>query len=336
MLLTLASCKDRKGAPVGMKLASDRSRVEYSLYVPEEWTVDEASDFTRTHAQDNISAVSVYTFSLSEDTDISNWWTGYYEPSIKGSLDSYALIEAEIKGAVDGRASLSYVITSIVTDFAGELNYKHKLTVVKNEMKMYVIWYSSVITENTNYYENDIESLGEILDAFKFSALEAPTESEQIKNDKNTPEGMKLASDKRIVLYSLYVPSDWVIAQSDAMTLAYVSESNKSSVSVMQWNLTNETKTIDLWWENYHKKELQNSFDSFSVLEEGVETKVDGIDAKSYTYTITISGTVYKYFVTAAIDQGSLHAITYTSTEALYDEALPIVKDQILANMKFN
>ena len=147
---------------------------------------------------------------------------------------------------------------------------------------------------------------------------------------------MKLASNKKVVLYSLYVPSEWVIAQSDAMTLAYVSEQNKSSVSVMQWNLTEDTKTIDLWWENYHKKELQNTFDSFSVLEEGVEWTVDGISAKCYTYTVTISGTTYKYLVTVVIDQGSLHAITYTSTEALYDETLPIVKDQILANMKFN
>jgi hypothetical protein len=154
--------------------------------------------------------------------------------------------------------------------------------------------------------------------------------------DKSTPEGMKLASNKKVVLYSLYVPSDWTVAQSDAMTLAYVSEQNKSSVSVMQWNLTEQTKTIDLWWSDYHKKELQNSFDTFTVLEEGIEGEIDGIASKSYTYTVTISGTTYKYYVTAVIDQGSIHLITYTSTEALYDETLSTVKDQILANMKFN
>ena len=336
LLLTFVSCKDRQGAPVGMKLASDRSKVDYSLYVPEEWLVDEASDFTRTHSVADVTSVSVYTFPVTEDADIASWWTSTYEPSIKGSLDKYALIEGEVKGAVDGVASLSYIITSLTTDSVGEIAYKHKLTVVKNNSKMYVIWYCSAIGENTNYYDANIETLDEILDAFAFSALEAPAESEQIKNDKNTPEGMKLASNKKIVLYSLYVPNEWIIAQSDAMTLAYVSEQNKSSVSVMQWNLTEQTKTIDLWWQDYHKKELQNSFDTFTVLEEGIEGRVDGIDSKSYTYTVTISGTTYKYYATAVIDQGSLHLITYTSTEALYDETLPIVKDQILANMKFN
>lgn len=333
MLFALASCKDNGDAPAGMKLASNRSRVDYSLYVPEEWIVDEATDFTRTHSVADVTSVSVYTFTLTEDTDISTWWTGYYEPSLKAALDSYAVIESGAKGIIDAKAALSYTITSKVTDSAGEVDYKHKLTVVKNEMKMYVIWYCSAIGENTNYYDANIGTLEEILDAFKFSALEASSELQGYE-DKNAPAGMKLVSNKDIVLYSLYVPSEWKIAQSDAMTVAYVSEQNKSSVSVMQWNLTEQTKTVDLWWQDYHKKELQNSFDTFTVLEEGIESKIDGRDAKSYVYTVTISGTTYKYYATAVIDQGSLHLITYTSTEALYEETLTVVKDQILANMK--
>jgi ABC-type glycerol-3-phosphate transport system substrate-binding protein len=154
--------------------------------------------------------------------------------------------------------------------------------------------------------------------------------------EDGVPNGMKLASNKDIVSYSLFVPEDWIIDEQSAMTMAHVSSANKSSVSVMQWNLTEQTKTIDLWWSDYHKKELQNSFDTFTVLEEGIEGEIDGIASKSYTYTVTISGTTYKYYVTAVIDQGSIHLITYTSTEALYDETLSTVKDQILANMKFN
>jgi hypothetical protein len=336
LLLTFVSCKDRQGAPAGMKLASNRSIVDYSLYVPEEWLVDEASVFTRAHSVADITSVSVYTFALTEDTDIASWWTGVYEPSIKVSLDNYALIEGEVKGAIDGVASLSYIVSSVSTDTLGEVQYKHKITVVKSNSKMYVIWYCSAIGENTNYYDTNLSTLDKILDAFAFSEIEPPKENEGVKYDKNTPEGMKLASNKKVVLYSLYVPSDWTVAQSDAMTLAYVSEQNKSSVSVMQWNLTEQTKTIDLWWSDYHKKELQNSFDTFTVLEEGIEGEIDGIASKSYTYTVTISGTTYKYYVTAVIDQGSIHLITYTSTEALYDETLSTVKDQILANMKFN
>lgn len=154
--------------------------------------------------------------------------------------------------------------------------------------------------------------------------------------DEGVPDGMKLASNTDIVLYSLFVPEDWIIDEQSAMTMAHVSDSNKSSVSVMQWNMSQDSTTVDEWWTNYHKKELSASFPSFTVLEEGTETIVDSRPAKSYTYTITFSETVYKYYVIGVLDQGSVHVITYTSTEELYEEALTVVKDEIVANFRFN
>lgn len=145
---------------------------------------------------------------------------------------------------------------------------------------------------------------------------------------------MKLASNTDIVLYSLYVPEDWVVIDQSASTMAYVSEENKSSISVAQWNLTSEITSIDTWWNNFHKKENSESFPSFTILEEGKETTLDGREAKNYTYTVAFDGVTYKYNVTASIDQGSIHVITYTSTEELYDETLEVVQGLILPNFK--
>ena len=156
--------------------------------------------------------------------------------------------------------------------------------------------------------------------------------------DDGVPSGMKLASNKNIVSYSLFVPEDWIIDEQSAMTMAHVSTADKSSVSVMQWNLTEETKTIDLWWESYHKKEISEAFNEFTVIKEGEECIVDSKAAKSYTFTVKINGFVYKYYVVAVINQGSIHVITYTSTDegGLYEQTLPVVKDQIIANFRFN
>lgn len=152
------------------------------------------------------------------------------------------------------------------------------------------------------------------------------------------PAGMKLVSNKDIVAYSLFVPESWVIDEQSAMTMAHVSAENKSSVSVMQWNLTNDITSIDSWWESYHKKELTEAFDSFKIISEGEECVVDTKPAKSYTYTVEFSEFVYKYYVVAVINQGSIHVITYTSTDegGLYDATLPTVKDKIIASFKFN
>lgn len=156
------------------------------------------------------------------------------------------------------------------------------------------------------------------------------------KDDGDVPDGMKLASNKDYVLYSLFVPEDWIVDESSATTVAHVSDADKSSVSVVQWNLTESTKDIDTWWSEYHKKELSETFPSFSVTEgeEGVETLVDSKAAKSYTYTVDMSGTTYKFYVTAVIDQGSIHIITYTSTLELYDTNIGTVKDDIIANFR--
>ncbi len=336
MLVCFVSC-DNDGAPKGMKLASDNSKVEYLFYIPEEWTIDEMSDFSRAHAQNDATSVSVFTFAVSEETEISTWWNDTYLPSLKSTLTNVNSLDSGKNTAVDKKFAISYELTSEQTSGEGEnaltLTYKHKITVVKNGESMFVIWYNSTTTQNADFYTESLGALDKILTEFKFSPRTSGDKTE-IENDKNAPEGMKLASNKDIVLYSLYVPNSWIIDESSAMTLAHVSNENKSSISVMQWNITKDSTTVDEWWTNYHKKELSQTFDSFTVTEEGTPITVDGKEGKSFTYTVEIANKTYKYFVVSVIDKGSVHVITYTSTPELYEETLTVIKEQILQNFK--
>lgn len=184
-----------------------------------------------------------------------------------------------------------------------------------------------------------ISVLFALLIVFSLASCSKPPETIEASY---TPDGgqaqivkMKLASDPKIVSYLMYVPETWIIKDQSASTVAYVSEENRTSVSVAQWNLTSEYTSIDAWWD-LHKSENSKTMPNFTVIGEGVETSVDGMSAKSYTYTVTFSGGTYKYEVVACINQGSVHVFTYTSTEELFYENLHVFYDLILETFKFN
>ncbi len=157
------------------------------------------------------------------------------------------------------------------------------------------------------------------------------------KDNDGAPKGMKLASNKELVQYSLYVPESWVIDNSDTSTRAHVSSIDTSTVSVGDYGYT----TIDEWWEAY--KTALSTINGFEVLEEGVAGIVDGQASKSYTYKTvqtTIEGAedvAYKHYATATSHDGLVYVILYTSFEGqLFDNNLTVVKDDIIANFKFN
>lgn len=146
---------------------------------------------------------------------------------------------------------------------------------------------------------------------------------------------MKLASNLDVVSYLLYVPSTWFVNESDASTVAFVSRENKTSVSVAQWNLTKTMTTIDLWWSELHKKELEATMPAFTVIEEGIPLTVADSEAKKYVYSVTFESGTYMYEVVAVLAQGSIHVITYTSTPTLYNENIHLFENLILPNFDF-
>jgi hypothetical protein len=155
-------------------------------------------------------------------------------------------------------------------------------------------------------------------------------------DESDVPDGMQLASDTKIVDYNLYVPEDWIVDTNPALavSMAHVSASDRSNISVAQWNLTTDTSTVDKWWENEYKQQLIDSLNADITLE-GKEIIIDGKSAKQYEFSAVIDGTTYKYMVSATVRNGSIYVITYTSNEENYDKNLDDVS-AILENMKFN
>ena len=134
--------------------------------------------------------------------------------------------------------------------------------------------------------------------------------------DSDVPEGMKLASDTKVVDYKLFVPEKWVVSDAErATTQAYVSEGDRTNVMVMQWNLTESTKTVKDWWENEYKPQVFTSGAIQDVKvekDEGVATTLDKKAATKYSYTGKIGDCYFKYDIIACVTQGSIYVMQFT------------------------
>ena len=124
--------------------------------------------------------------------------------------------------------------------------------------------------------------------------------------------------------------------------MAHVSESDRSSVSVAQWNLSEELSSIDAWWEDYKEQVNDDLFAEMAIVTEKEKTVVDGKAASKYIYYGTLKGGVkYTFLVVATVRNGSIYVITYTSIGEIDDENSLFSKNlgtvnSIIENFRFN
>ena len=141
--------------------------------------------------------------------------------------------------------------------------------------------------------------------------------------DEDVPQGMKLASDTDIVDYKLFVPESWIVSEADrGATQAYVSEGDRTNVLVMQWNITENTRTVDQWWEKEYKPQVfaSGAIQDYKIVSEGVGTTLDKKEAKSYTYTGRIGDAFFRYDLIACVTQGSIYVVQFTYMQDLMAE----------------
>ena len=152
--------------------------------------------------------------------------------------------------------------------------------------------------------------------------------------DDDVPPGMLLASDTEIVDYKLFIPDTWTVVNTgNATTQAFVSDEDetRTNVLVMQWNITENTSTVENWWALEYKPQV---FDAGTVKDavieknedgtEGKATTLDGKPAKRYVYTGRIAETYFKYDIVACITGGSIYIVQITYMQDKVAEGQPI------------
>ena len=322
---------DGEPIPKDMVLASNMAVVDYAMFVPEGWIIDLQTGVTMAHASPgDLTTVQMSSRKLNNTiTDLDSWWAQYKtEASEAGALE---IVSENEKAVVDGIAAKKAVYKITVA----ENTYKCIIVGVVRNGAVYELLYNSIEdteSEDGGPYGTNMDSFEAILENIRFTDKLYPNENEAEK-DKDAPEGMKLASNVKIVDYSLYIPDSWIIDIQTGNTLAHVSALDKSSIQVGQWNLTENIKNYDTWWEEY-KKDLDR-IGAKTIIKELSDTTVNGIPAKAAEYKIKVGGNEYKCLVNAIIRKNSVYVILYTSTVDGYNDNINEI-NAILDNFKFN
>lgn len=359
VLLFLFSCQNGD-VPRGMKIASDTSKVYYSLYVPKSWIIDSMDNISSCHASDSDrTSISIKKTSYSDE---AKWWSDY-KSAITSTFDDFTLISEGEDTVISTLNAKKYVFTC---SFHGESFYKYEIISVKHGESVYEISikYQGYTKNGTVTYTDDThkENIDKILSNFKFNS-NLTDSGEVVYNVKNTPSDMKCASNTKIVDYCLFVPNAWVVEKTvGTVSSAYVSETDKTNVSVMQWNVN--SYDYNVWWNEY-KLQLYSTFDRsaipvndknevvtsdngtinylssdiITINEEYIDFYTLGKEkytAKQFNYSVKIEGNVYDFTVIATMHRASVYVMTFTfkggSDMSLYQDDI----NKITTNFRFN
>ena len=155
----LAGCGKQEGdAPKGMKLASSNS-VDYVMYVPEDWRVDQSELYTSAfYSSADATSISASAYGAAVDETVDTWWDGFYKSFCSLYTDCSEPVREDSKlGGVDGARF----------EFSGVLNgqeYNYIMVACVRGGYVYYITYTST----PDFYESHLDTLGEVIDNFSF------------------------------------------------------------------------------------------------------------------------------------------------------------------------
>ena len=307
--LCLVACKS------DFKSANDESDYVYNsggytLFVPNDWTVDLASSAVSASHTDGTS-VTVTPFSYGS-TDYMSVDLGWQE--IKSNFETffagnYSIVNEENKDGellVDGNNSGRYIYVGTVAGV--RMKFMCVLTIYNST------FYNITFASKEDSFAAHEEDFAKILEHFTF------------KKAENAPEGFKaaIAPEKTNVVtikFTLSVDRDWITDTSTGVVSARYANGFPSSITVMQTELGSFENATDYWYS--YLDTFKTSLKSFSIVEKECEQSflIDGKDACSFVFTAIPAvdaddnDTPYKYCQVLIEDGKDLYIITYASSD---------------------
>ena len=304
MTLSLASCSV-SDAPEGMQSATVAGE-PFLLYVPKTYTVNTSSGIS-----------SAYMTFDAEYTNTIIVTARYYTPADEITVDEYVTL----LGQSYAESGTDAELTALSSTVLGGLDAKkaeYKLTengrtytlsqyITKHKGDMICLSFY-VATETPDLFNDGIE---EILTYFTLTDKTAVTGDNKV--DKNTPEGMKIASSDNLE-YRFYVPTSWICDSESGVSEAYYPESDKTNVTVTSFSPSAEI-TLEEYYELCNEN-YQNTLAGYTVAKVTKDIKVADCEAIELEFTAKYGESQYviRQVIVHYPMLSLFYNITYTAT----------------------
>ena len=307
-LCCLCACGEKDDVPDGMYDVTLDGE-PFILYVPGSWTDNRDSGISSAYYSIN-NAVTVSARYYTPEGDITlTDYVNSAEASYSSAFTNYKRVDRNEKSLLGEKTAVRLNFTfdkdsdniTVRQYYAEQGEGKHRIVVM---LSIYC---------STNSLNDELEEMfGQIVSEFRFR--DGVTVSDE-KIDKNTPEGMKIASFDGAE-YVFYVPKSWVCYSQDKLSAAYFPESGRPNVSVTSFAPEAEMTAEEYFeaCEEIYKTDISG----YERISEG-KRKVSGKDAVSYKYKAVYGSAEYTIRQTVVVYGELVYSITYTALADSYD-----------------
>ncbi len=321
----LVACSHSSEVPEGYQYATCKGEY-FRLFVPTQWTVNTESGVSGAYISIlDETAVSMAEVHFEKDTE------GETGEDTTATLDDFvAAHKADIATMRDYNAEKEFDATLggyrakdiTYTASVGEVSYRYRQVLTKVEGRFYLFTFSS----HADVFDRWLDIVDDILENVLFYAYpyDGGDDEKRVPNVDDVPVGMKLVSTNDVA-YRFFAPADWLEGEGDAASLVYVSEEDRSNVSVIGYVPEADTYSVADYWadtEKYYKDALDN----YTVTAEPVEETMGGRRATVYEYTYSIGGVTYKCRQAVCVYSYMVCIMTYTALPEHYDAHLEDVR----------
>lgn len=321
----LVSCSSGSEIPDGYQYATCKGEY-FRLFVPTQWTVNTESGVSGAHYLLDGTAVSMAEVHFEKP--VAEGETG--EGTTATLEDFFTAHKADLTRLMNYTPEKefdstlgSYRAKDITyTATVGGVDYRYRQVLTKVEGRFYLFTFTSPV-DSFDQWSDTVEG---ILEEVLFYAVpyEGNADEKKIPKVDNIPEGMKLVSDNDVP-YRFFAPDDWAVDGGSAACTVYVSEEDRSNVSVIGYVPEVDKYSVADYWEMCEKY-YKDALDDYTLTAEPVEATMGGRKATVYEYTYSLGGVDYKTRQAICAYSDMIVVMTYTALPENYDAHLADVE----------
>lgn len=340
----LVACSEGDEVPEGYQNATCNGEY-FRLYIPTQWTSNTESGVSGGHyslAEGTAVSMIEVDFDLpSAETETTEGETAPADRTATledfaaahvaqiSKLNGYKILKDMADSNIGGRIKtkeISYLAK------VSDTTYGYRQIMIKAEGRFYLFTYSSIYDAaameadgtNTFYYWKDtVDGILANIVFYKYP-YEAGKDDKKIPAVKDIPAGMKLVTGNDVA-YRFFAPESWVVGDAEAAALVYVSDTDRSNVSVMGYVPDVEGYSVASYWEDT-EKHYKATLSDYTLVGEPTESTMGGKNATVYEYTYSLGGVTYKCRQTACVFGYMIVVMTYTALPENYDSHLTAVQ----------